>query len=207
MPEILKLYLKVIVTALVVGWLIRAFLVESYRIPTSSMQPTLLEGDVVIGIKWPYEIQKRPPRYGETVVYSPPNMPTSYFLKRVIGLPGDVVEFQRGVLFFNNKAVKFEAPEKSGDDPKCGKELHPENAYSICRDERVIPDFGPAEVAPGQVFLVSDFRTSGGNRTAFEMVPQSSLSSKIVMTFFSIDTNQGVSLSNRIRWDRLFLWL
>ena len=100
---------------------IRSFLVAPFNIPSESMQPRLLVGDYLLVAKWPYgysryslpgdvplipgRIFARQPERGDVVVFkAPPDNRTDY-IKRVIGLPGDTVRMQNGVLFLNGKAI------------------------------------------------------------------------------------------------------
>ena len=100
---------------------IRSFIVAPFNIPSESMHPRLLVGEYLLAAKWPYgysryslpgdgpllpeRIFPHQPDRGDVVVFkAPPDDHTDY-IKRVIGLPGDTVRMQSGVLFLNGKAV------------------------------------------------------------------------------------------------------
>ncbi|MDX1931837.1 MAG: signal peptidase I, partial [Capsulimonadales bacterium] len=80
-----------------VFFLLRPFVVQSFFIPSGSMQPTLWEGDHILVNKWVYRM--RPPLRGEVIVFRAPkdaSFEDKDFIKRVIGLPGDTVEVREG---------------------------------------------------------------------------------------------------------------
>ena len=108
---VLREYLEVVAMAVAATLLLRAFLAEPFRIPSSSMEPTLRAGDHVLvnklayGPRLPFS-QRRlfsldPPRRGDVVVFESPREPGKDLVKRVVGVPGDVVETREGVLFVN----------------------------------------------------------------------------------------------------------
>lgn len=105
-------------------FVLRSFIVSPFNIPSESMQPRLLIGDYLLVAKWPYgysryslpfslplipgRILASQPKPGDVVVFkAPPNQEHDY-IKRVIGLPGDVIQMRNGVLEINGVAVKKE---------------------------------------------------------------------------------------------------
>ena len=105
-------------------FILRSFIVSPFNIPSESMQPRLLIGDYLLVAKWPYgysryslpfslplipgRIFANEPARGDVVVFkAPPSMRDDY-IKRVIGLPGDVIQMRGGVLEINGVAVKKE---------------------------------------------------------------------------------------------------
>ncbi len=93
--------------------LLRSFLVEPFRIPSGSMVPTLLVGDFILVNKFVYGIripvlykkiiELDSPKRGDVVVFRYPLDPSTPFIKRVVGLPGDVVRYHNKALFINGK--------------------------------------------------------------------------------------------------------
>ena len=103
-------YAEVIAAAILVALLLRAGVVEGYRIPSGSMAPTLLVGDHVLvsklayGLRVPFtrlRLGGAPPRRGDVVVFESPRVPGLDVVKRVVGVPGDVVELRDQVLWVN----------------------------------------------------------------------------------------------------------
>ncbi len=105
-------------------FILRSFIVSPFNIPSESMQPRLLIGDYLLVAKWPYGYSKyslpfslpiipgrifaSQPARGDVVVFkAPPTMQDDY-IKRVIGLPGDVIQMRGGILEINGVAVKKE---------------------------------------------------------------------------------------------------
>lgn len=97
---------------------LRSFLFEPYRIPSDSMMPTLLDGDFIVvnkyayGLRWPvshslfYEVGR--PQRGDVAVFRYPEDPSINYIKRVVGVPGDLVEVRDDRLIINGEPVPFE---------------------------------------------------------------------------------------------------
>ncbi len=108
---LLREYGEVVVGAVLVTLLVRAFVLEPYRMPSSSMVPTLVAGDHVAvnklayGPRIPFTSRRvltlGTPARGDVVVFSSPREPERDFVKRVVGLPGDVVEIRDGTVWVN----------------------------------------------------------------------------------------------------------
>ena len=97
--------------------LLRSFIFEPFRIPSDSMMPTLLDGDFIIVNKYAYGLRLPvinrkildvgEPRRGDVVVFRWPVDPSTNFIKRLVGLPGDHVEVQDNRIIINGKPVDF----------------------------------------------------------------------------------------------------
>lgn len=108
--EYAKSFFPVLLAVLV----IRAFLFEPFQIPTGSMIPTLKVGDYIVVNKFSYGVRLpvigtriipvSEPKRGDVMVFIPPHDPT-YYIKRVIGLPGDHVRYEDKVLYINGEPV------------------------------------------------------------------------------------------------------
>ena len=93
---------------ILVVFILRSFLFEPYRIPSGSMNPGLYDGDFILVNKFSYGIRlpgfnttlipTGSPKRGEVVVFHPPHEPQTAYIKRVVGEPGDLLEWERGVL-------------------------------------------------------------------------------------------------------------
>ncbi|CAN5282790.1 signal peptidase I [soil metagenome] len=96
-------------------FLLRSFVAEPFRIPSGSMIPTLLVGDLILVDKFTYGVRlpvlntkvvtMRTPLRGEVVVFRPPHEPDKDYIKRVVGIPGDDVVYQEKRLTINGEAV------------------------------------------------------------------------------------------------------
>src|SRR5512132_3058973 len=104
-------WFRSVVVALALFLVIRSFFVEAFKIPTGSMEGTLLVGDFLLVNKLAYGAEvpftgkrlpaMRPPRRGDVVVFVYPVDPTKNFVKRLVGVPGDTLAMQSGVLIRN----------------------------------------------------------------------------------------------------------
>lgn len=109
---------------------LRSFLVEPFKIPSGSMIPTLLVGDFILVNKWTYGIRLpvinkkvislNDPQRGEVMVFRYPADPSMDYIKRVVGLPGDRVDYINKRLSINGQAVPIE---------EAGEFLHPDRLY------------------------------------------------------------------------------
>src|ERR1041385_4282356 len=107
---------KIIQIAVVVFLVIRTFLVEAFKIPSGSMEHTLLVGDfllvnkLVYGAEVPFTHKRLPrlrePKAGDVIVFEWPEDPTKNFVKRLVGLPGDTLEMRDGRLLRNRKTLR-----------------------------------------------------------------------------------------------------
>ncbi|MBU0554854.1 MAG: signal peptidase I [Alphaproteobacteria bacterium] len=121
-------FLWFLVKLVVIVVAIRSLLVAPFNIPSESMQPRLLIGDYLLVSKWSYgysrysfpfqpalfegRVMEKLPERGDVVVFASPNNPKEDWIKRVIGLPGDYIQMQDGVVHLNGKAV----PRRRIDD-------------------------------------------------------------------------------------------
>ena len=113
--------LKSILIAIFIALLIRSFIFEPFNIPSGSMKPNLLVGDFIFVSKYSYGFSKhslpfsipiipgrlfsKEPIRGEIVVFKTPEDNRTDYIKRVVGLPGDLIEMKDNVLIINNKEV------------------------------------------------------------------------------------------------------
>lgn len=117
-----------LIIAILLATLFRSFLYEPFHIPSGSMKPTLLVGDYIFVSKPTYgysrysfpfgmppfdgRIFEDKPERGDIIVFKLPSNPSINYIKRLIGMPGDVIQMKEGVLYINHQAV----PKKRVDD-------------------------------------------------------------------------------------------
>jgi signal peptidase I len=135
---------KTIFYALIIAVVIRSLFFQPFYIPSSSMEPTLLIGDRIFVSKYEYGYSKhsfpfspplfkermfdKNPNYGDLVVFKTPADNRTDYIKRLIGMPGDTIQFKNGKLLLNNSlipSVKVDAEFKI----RCGSYLPDVNAY------------------------------------------------------------------------------
>ena len=129
--------IKTIFYALIIAVVIRSFFIQPFYIPSSSMEPTLLIGDRLFVTKYSYGYSKHSfpfsppvingrllsnvPKTGDVVVFKTPADNRTDYIKRLIGLPGDRIQFINGNLFLNNNEILKSRVSKS-DIIYCGKQ-------------------------------------------------------------------------------------
>ena len=112
---------KTLIGALIIAVLIRSLLFQPFYIPSSSMEPTLLVGDRIFVSKYTFGYSKhsfpfspnitnkrffsKSPKRGDLVVFKTPSDNRTDYIKRLIGMPGDTIQFVEGSLFINNKKI------------------------------------------------------------------------------------------------------
>lgn len=125
---LIREYIEALVTAILLAFVIRSFVVEPFKIPSKSMVPTLLVGDHIFVNKFAYGwripwtkkwfTQFSDPKRGDVIVFIYPEDEKLDFIKRVIGEPGDKIRFQDGKLYVNDTEVTEEDISIAGINPK-----------------------------------------------------------------------------------------
>ena len=168
---------KPIFYALIIALIIRTFIVQPFKIPTSSMVPTFLPGDRIFVSKFIYGARipltnvrfpkVRDPERGDIIVFRSPVEPKKYLVKRLIGLPGEFVEIKDNHVFINGEPVREPLVIKSityynrGDYGRGGEAVKvPEDAYYALGDNSLNSvdsrywGFVPKKNLAGRVFII-----------------------------------------------------
>lgn len=193
--------------------LLRSFLFEPFRIPSGSLEPTLLVGDFLIVDKFAYGlrlpvIEKKilpiaNPKTGDISVFRWPPNPSFDYIKRVIGVPGDHVVYHNKVLTINNKEMKqtfveYETDESSGH----AVAKYQENLNGIVHDIYVRPDAEAVDVditvPEGQYFMMGDNRDDSADSRFWGFVPDSHLRGKALLVWMSWNGK-----TNMPRWKKI----
>jgi signal peptidase I len=131
---------------ILVVFLLRSFLFEPFKIPSGSMIPTLMIGDLILvnkfhyGVRLPVINQKitegTPPARGDVMVFRYPPKPSQDYIKRVVGIPGDEVAYLNKKLTINGKPLsKTSLPDFFDDDSKQFEELLGEKKHRLLNEE------------------------------------------------------------------------
>lgn len=194
-------------------FVLRSFLFEPFQIPSSSMVPTLEVGDYILVNKYTYGLRLPvlrdkvvdigTPQRGDVMVFFPPHQNKTYYIKRVIGLPGDRIEYRDKQLWINGveAAVEWLAsiPEGRGLVHK-GIQSTGQSAH-LMQIDRLRPsrDFSVI-VKPGHYFMMGDNRDNSSDSRVWGQVPERDIVGKAVAiwmhweSFFSVPSFTRVGL-------------
>lgn len=159
------------------------------HVPTSSMEPTILPGDVIwidktsFGPSLPF-VNKRlftwsQPERGDIITFIPPHEDVLY-VKRVVGVPGDSIHIEGNALYINDRRINQSVIE-SGDDGLVGIEslFGRKHAFKITKDRR-IPYVGRTTVVPdGRFFVMGDFRNNSVDSRSWGFVHEDRVMGKV----------------------------
>ncbi len=131
-------WIKIIITAAVIAYLLNNYIIANSRVPSGSMEKTIMTGDRVIGSRLSYYFSD--PERGDVVIFHFPDDPTgkTYYVKRIIGLPGDIIDIRNGKVYLNNSDTPLDEPylpEPMEPEPDAHYEV-PENCYFMLGDNR-----------------------------------------------------------------------
>ena len=202
---------------LLIVLLIRAFLVQPYRVPTGSLEPTILPGDMILvnqydyGLKipiWNQEIASiGQPQMGQIALFRWPVNPSVTFVKRVIGVPGDHISYINKVLYINGKQAtqKFiketqEVSDTSQTWPvkEYEEELAGAKHLIYIRSDRPVQNFKDLVVPPGEYLMMGDNRDDSDDSRSWGFVPENDFVGKAFLIWMSWD-----SVTHSIRWNRI----
>jgi signal peptidase I len=198
--------------AITVALLLRTFVVEIYQISNTSMIPTLAHGDILAVSKWqfwqfnPTSIKKNLLRRGDLVAFTIPGPSDTpiHSIRRVLGLPGDVIAVEAGHLILNHQTLPTSPLNKSL--PLL--EILPDGrSYSITIGNTLPLSISPQTVPDDSIFVLSDLRSEPADLSHAlkpsknpyrmgQMIPLQDLKGKVLGICLSIDPHQGV------RWER-----
>lgn len=213
---------KSIQLAIILFLLVRAFVVEAFKIPSGSMEGTLLVGDfllvnkMVYGAEVPFFRKQLPkvrqPGLGDVVVFQWPDDPEKNFVKRLVGLPLDTLEMRRGVLWRNGNEQRepyaIRGPvfgrEAAGDEFRWQRDfvvptVQPQR-YNATRN-----DWGPLVVPPRHYFVLGDNRDNSLDSRYWGFLPDSLVRGSPIFVYYSYapDSGQSFDWLTRVRWQRL----
>lgn len=198
--------------------IIRSFLYEPFKVPTGSLEPTVLPGDFIVANKYTYGLRMpiwgdiilpiSKPARGDIAIFHIPVDNKTWLVKRVIGLPGDKISYVNRKLSINDKELEYKFI-KDKEDTDDGQRYWPVEEYEedllgvkhkiFISPERQSIDFKDLVVPEGHYFMMGDNRDNSDDSRYWGYVPFENLEGKAVMIWFSWDQ---YSWSN-FRWDRI----
>ena len=185
--SIYREYAESILIAVLLALVIRTYLVQAFKIPSGSMEDTLVIGDhllvnkFIYGTKVPFAdktvIKLRDPRRGDVIVFEYPEDPKKDFIKRVVGLPGDVVEGRDKKVFVNGKQY--------------------ENVHEIHKESTIVPKemnprdtFGPVTVPDNCYFVMGDNRDRSYDSRFWGFVGRDKIKGLAFIKYWSWDSDK-----------------
>ncbi len=186
---------EAILIAAVLALFVRTFVVQAYKIPSGSMEDTLLIGDHLLVNKFLYGthipftnikfLPIREPKRGDIIVFKFPENEKVDYIKRVIGTGGDTVEIKDKQVFVNHTAL-----------------VEP---YTVYKDRGVQANrgtprdnFGPVKVPKGKLFMMGDNRDRSFDSRYWRFVDESKVQGKAFIIYWSWDGGDSW-----VRWDRI----
>jgi signal peptidase I len=193
---------------------IRSFLFEPFKIPSSSMVPTLKIGDHIFvskfsfGLSVPFTkfefLKTGSPQRGDVIVFLYPKDEGLFYVKKVIGVPGDSIEFNGRDLYINGSLIPKEAVPEDGMMPgeifieKLGKRSH------LIRHSKTDAERGVKidKVPENSYFVCGDNRDDSYDSRSWGFVPRENIKGKAQMIWLSIDQDKAWGTPQKVRWDR-----
>jgi len=221
-------WMRVFPAAIALFLVLRAVLVEAYKIPSGSMESTLLVGDfllvnkLVYGATIPLTSLRLPavrePRRGDVVVFEWPADQTKNFVKRLVALPGDTVSMQQGVLLLNGieQDERYVVHTDPGVDPMA-EDFRWQRSYLVRTASAASPEppvrgyrpsrnnWGPLVVPDQHFFVLGDNRDNSLDSRYWGFVPDSLMRGTPMLVYYSYapDSTTSAPWITNIRWRRL----
>ena len=193
--HVIREYAESIVIAVVMALIIKAFVIQAFKIPSGSMIPTLKIGDHILvnkfiyGTKLPFTdriiIPLKRPNRGDIIVFKFPDDEKKDFIKRVIGLPGDIVEIKGKGVYINGSPI--------------------DDFYAVHSDPMVYPsgiqprdNFGPLTVPQDSYFVMGDNRGFSLDSRYWGFVKLNKIKGKAFIIYWSWNGEE-----RWVRWERI----
>ncbi|MFH1117123.1 MAG: signal peptidase I [Pseudomonadota bacterium] len=188
-------YSEAFVVAVILAILIRALLIQAFKIPSGSMIPTLLVGDHILvnklfyGIRIPFTKARWPrltePERGDVIVFVYPEDRTKDFIKRVVAVGGDTVEIRNKIVYINGQ------PTVSA---------HARFSSNVILPGDITPrdNLNPIKVPEGRLFVMGDNRDQSHDSRWWKFVPVEDVKGEAFLIYYSAEHFPG------IKWGRIF---
>lgn len=211
-PAIVE-YARSFFPVLTAVFVLRSFLFEPFQIPSSSMVPTLEVGDYILVNKYAYglrlpvvrheAVSVGKPERGDVMVFFPPHQNKTYYIKRVIGVPGDIVRYRNKQLFVNGELVPKEwltAVPAGRSRYRIGMETLADDPHLMQIDERRPSRDFSVTVKPGHYFMMGDNRDNSSDSRVWGQVPEKDIVGKAIAIWMHWETFLSVPSFDRVGW-------
>lgn len=183
-----------LMTVLTIVIFFRSFLYEPFKVSSMSMSPILNTGDIIIISKWGYgnygtfgysftkkNITKKLKK-GDIIVFEYPENSSTTYVKRIIGISGDTIDYSKGFLSINNKEILKEFKEKNDK-----YNLYTEHLNEISYNVKVMPNnsakSGSVIVPDKHIFIMGDNRDRSNDSRYFGFIPIKNIIGKVIYVF------------------------
>lgn len=221
-PGIISEYAQALSIAVLVALLLRIFVVQAFRIPTSSMKDTLLIGDFLLVNKFIYGARTpdhipgtglripqirlpafRTPKRGDVIVFRFPANSSVDYIKRCVGLPGDTIHVRQNKVYVNGV---LEGEERLLQKKYDSQENATFGYYHITASDdleytirkklispSILQNYGPVVVPPDHFFMMGDNRDNSSDSRFWGFLPADQIVGRAMIIYFSIDSEKWQS--------------
>ncbi len=200
--SVVREYIEAIAVAVLMALVIRQFVAQAFRIPSGSMEDTLLVGDFLMANKFIYgptvpftDIRLpgiRKPRTGDIVIFKYPRNPRKDFIKRVIATEGQRVEIKDKVVYVDGELLPLPAESKFTD------------RRILSRGISYRDNYGPVTVPKDAFFVMGDNRDNSQDGRFWGFVPMKNLKGKAMILYWSWNKEAPLwDVLHKVRWGRL----
>lgn len=193
--SIIREYIEAMVVAILLALVIRAFVIQAFKIPSGSMLQTLQIGDHVLVNKFIYTFYD--PERGDIIVFKYPVDETRDFIKRVVGLPGETIEVKNRVVYVNGKPINEDYA------------VHGPSGFNASTN------MSPRHIPLGSYFVMGDNRDNSMDSRVWGFLKRDLIKGKALIIYFSIEPSKIndpspfknffldiPTIPTRIRWSR-----
>ncbi|MGH9789084.1 MAG: signal peptidase I [Candidatus Acidiferrales bacterium] len=228
--SILREYVDSLLVTVILALFGITFLVQAFKIPSQSMEETLLVGDHLLVNKFVFAdtngggvplLPYRDVRHGDIIVFKYPFPPYPHFVKRVIGLPGDRLRIVERRVYINGKPLKepYKIHRSGGYSSSVGDDFPPPERSYYSRMEgswreqlELLRQGDDLVIPPGKYFVMGDNRDNSQDSRYWGLVDRSNIIGRPLLIYWSFDPAERRALPGedsrrgffaRMRWNRL----
>ena len=198
-----KDWIEPVVIAFILAAIIRSFIIQPFKIPSGSMEDTLLVGDQLMAVKFTYGLKIpftnhfikrfRDPKPDEVIVFKFPGDPSKDFIKRCVAVGGQKLEIRNKKVYVDDKLQEYPEHVKFIDSHINPPHIRPRDNY------------GPITVPEEHIFVMGDNRDNSNDSRFWGYVPYDNIKGKAVIIWWSWNHEVPLyDLLHRVRWGRIF---
>ncbi|MFC1542064.1 signal peptidase I [Candidatus Latescibacterota bacterium] len=198
-----KEWLEPIIIALILVVFIKTFLIQNFKIPSSSMEETLLIGDRLFAVKFLYGtkipftqkriLKIRDPKPGDVIIFKYPVDQSTPFIKRCVAVGGQTIEIKDKHVYVDGELQDYPEHVKFIDNTLLSSRYGNRDNYS------------PTKVPEGNFFAMGDNRDNSNDSRYWGFVPYENIKGKAMFIYWSLDDEVPFyNIFHKVRWQRMF---